>query len=90
MNTDRYLDDEDGPSASELAAIEAEMPLIAAEVALVDAEIRVLCAEPHPTELDWRRLRAAERRVAQEALALARRDGAHLAVGDVSTATRVA
>ena len=62
--------DTDGPTEGELAAIEREMPLIRAEVALVDAEIRLLTAHPHPTDLDWRRLRRAERRVAVEARAL--------------------
>lgn len=57
------------PSIDALAAIELEMPLIRAEVDLVGAEIRVLTAEPHPSELDWRRLRAAERRVSREAVA---------------------
>ena len=56
----------DGPSAAELAAIEQELPLIEAEVALVDAEIRVLNAHPHPSELDWRRLRHAQHRVTSE------------------------
>ena len=65
--------DADGPSAADLAAIEAERPLIEAEVRLVDAEIRVLTAEPHPTDLDWKRLRAAEREVARVALALVSR-----------------
>jgi len=50
-----------GPSDVELAAIELEWPLIAAELELVDAEIRLLTVA-HPTELDWRRLRRAERR----------------------------
>lgn len=52
-----------GPTAEELAAIGLEMPLIEAEIDLVDAEIRVLTSEPHPCELDWARLRRAERRV---------------------------
>jgi uncharacterized protein DUF6284 len=56
----------DGPSAEELAAIEEELPLIEAEVLLVDAEIRVLNAYPHPSELDWRRLRHAQHRVTCE------------------------
>lgn len=60
----------DGPSAGDLAAIEREWPLIEAEVALVGAEIRVLTAEPGPCELDWRRVRRAERRFARELLAL--------------------
>jgi hypothetical protein len=55
-----------GPTAAELAALDAESPLIEAEVLLVDAEIRVLSAHPHPSELDWRRLRHAEHRVARE------------------------
>lgn len=51
----------DGPSDVELAAIELEWPLIAAELDVVDAEIRLLTTA-NPTELDWRRLRRAERR----------------------------
>ncbi len=39
----------------------------------MDAEIRVLCAEDGPTDLDWHRLRIAEKRVAREALALHRK-----------------
>jgi hypothetical protein len=68
-----WLNDIDGPSLTELAVIAAEEPLISAEVALVDAEIRVLCAEGGPTNLDWHRLRLAEKRVAREALALHRK-----------------
>ena len=60
---------EDGPTAEDLAAIEAEMPLIEAETLLVDAEIRVLTAPRGPSELDWRRLRRAAHRVAVEAAA---------------------
>jgi len=56
----------DGPTPDELAAIEDEWPVIAAELELTGAEIAVLNAHPHPTELDWRRLRRAERRVARE------------------------
>jgi len=52
-----------GPSEAELAEIELEWPLITAELELVDAEIRLLTADSAPTELDWRRLRRAERRV---------------------------
>ena len=55
------LDVFDGPSDVELSAIELEWPLIAAELDIVDAEIRLLTTA-HPTELDWRRLRRAERR----------------------------
>jgi Family of unknown function (DUF6284) len=59
-----------GPTADELAAIEAEWPLIDAEIALVDAEIRLLAAEGGPSALDWRRLRRAEHRVMREMAAL--------------------
>jgi Family of unknown function (DUF6284) len=64
------LSDSDGPTAAELAEIEREAPLIEAEIDLVDAEIRVLCATPHPSELDWRRWRRANSKVAREAAAL--------------------
>jgi hypothetical protein len=82
MPYDREPDD--GPTPQELAAIEAEWPLIAAELELTSAEIRALAAEPHPTALDWRRLRRAEHRVAREAKALACRLAA------TSTSGRVA
>jgi hypothetical protein len=60
------------PSAVDLAAIEAEWPLIAAELDLLDAEITLLNAEDHggPTALDWRRLRRAEARVIRTATEL--------------------
>lgn len=63
------------PSAADLAAIEAEWPLIAAELDLLDAEITMLYAEDHggPTVLDWRRLRRAEARVIRAAADLADR-----------------
>jgi hypothetical protein len=57
------------PDGADLAAIEAEWPLIESEVALVDAEIRVLTATGGPSALDWRRLRRAEQRVLREAVA---------------------
>lgn len=60
-------DDAVEPSPDDLAAIDAEWPLIDAEMALVAAEIRVLTAPDDPTALDWRRLRRAEHRVAHEA-----------------------
>jgi len=47
------------PTAADLAAIEAEWPLIDAELAVVDAEIRIL-STGRPVPLDWRRLRRAE------------------------------
>ena len=56
------LSDEE-PSAAQLAAIEAEWPLIAAELDLLDAQIAVLNADHGATALDWRRVRRAERRV---------------------------
>jgi hypothetical protein len=69
VRTTRYLDALE-PTPEELAATEAEMPLIEAELELVDAEIRVLTAQRHPSELDWHRLRRAEKRVAREVIAL--------------------
>jgi hypothetical protein len=51
------------PTASELAAIEAEWPVIEAELALLDAQIAALSAAGGPSRLDWRRLRRAERQV---------------------------
>jgi Family of unknown function (DUF6284) len=51
------------PTADDLAAIEAEWPLIDAELAVLDAQIRALSAAGGPSPLDWRRLRRAERRV---------------------------
>jgi hypothetical protein len=59
------------PSAADLAAIDAEWPLIEAELAVVDAEIRILLAAAKPSPLDWRRLRRAERRVLAAGLRLA-------------------
>jgi hypothetical protein len=51
-----------GPTAADLAAIEAEWPQIEAELAVLDAEIRALSVAGGPSPLDWRRLRRAERR----------------------------
>ncbi|MFC6015532.1 DUF6284 family protein [Plantactinospora solaniradicis] len=58
------------PSAAELAAIEHEMPLIEAELDLLDAEIIVLCAERALSELDWQRVRSAQRRALRAAASL--------------------
>jgi Family of unknown function (DUF6284) len=69
-----------GPTGDDLAAIEAEWPLIEAEMALVDAEIRMLTVQGAPSPLDWRRLRRAEARVMREALAVA----AHLPLSDLA------
>ncbi len=61
----------DEPTAADLAAIEAEQPLIAAEIAWLDAEIAMLDADERggATDLDWRRLRRAEARVIRETFA---------------------
>lgn len=60
----------EGPSVDDLAEIEREMPLIEAEVMLLDAQIAILCADPAPSDLDWQRVRRAQRRVLREARAL--------------------
>lgn len=57
------------PNASDLAEIEQELPLIEAEVLLLDAQIVVMTCDG-PTELDWQRLRRAQRRALREARAL--------------------
>jgi hypothetical protein len=59
----RIQRDEAGPTAADLATIEAEWPLIEAELVLLDAEIAALSAAGGPSPLDWRRLRRAERQV---------------------------
>jgi hypothetical protein len=68
------------PSHEDLLAIEREWPLIEAEMALLDAEIHVLTTD-QPCELDGRRVRRAEARVAREAIAFAARSGAVVALG---------
>jgi hypothetical protein len=64
------MDDFDSlePSAADLAAIEAEQPLITAERLWLDAEITMLDAIERGTvnDLDHRRLRRAEARVIRE------------------------
>jgi Family of unknown function (DUF6284) len=79
MLTDSDLDE---PSPDELAAIEAEEPLINAELDLLAAEIHNLYAEERggPFPLDWRRLRRAEARVTRIAAELATRPAARKAV----------
>ncbi|MGC5659818.1 DUF6284 family protein [Micromonospora sp. WMMD723] len=69
------------PTAADLAAIEAEWPLIAAELDVLDAEITMLYAVDHggPTALDWRRLRRAEARVTRAAADLTIRTDPHRA-----------
>lgn len=51
------------PTATELAAIDAEWPVTAAGLALLDAEIRIASALGEPSLMDWRRLRDAERQL---------------------------
>ncbi|WP_405101492.1 DUF6284 family protein [Micromonospora sp. NBC_01412] len=58
-----------GPTAADMAEIERELPLIEAEVLLLDAQIIVLTSDAGPTELDWQRVRRAQRRVLREARA---------------------
>ncbi|MEV7229688.1 DUF6284 family protein [Polymorphospora sp. NPDC051019] len=73
----------DGPTAADLAAIEAEWPLIAAELDLVDAEIAHIYATDRggPTVLDWRRVRRAEARVTRTAVELGGRATTRVDVG---------
>ena len=63
------VDPDEEPSASDLAAIDHEWPLIAAELDLLDAEITLLTADD-VSELDWHRHRRAARRVARVAVSL--------------------
>jgi hypothetical protein len=65
----------DGPSPADLAAIDAEWPLIAAEMDVLDAEITMLYAADRggPSPMDWRRLRRAEAKVTKVAADLADR-----------------
>ncbi|WP_307798938.1 DUF6284 family protein [Micromonospora antibiotica] len=57
------------PTPFDLAAIDAEWPLIAAELDVLDAEISLFYADDRggPSPLDWRRLRRAEARVTRAA-----------------------
>ena len=68
----------DGPTPDDLAAIDAEMPLIVAELDVLDAQIRNLYAADRggPFPMDWRRLRRAEARVTRVAAELAARPAA--------------
>jgi hypothetical protein len=63
------------PSAVELAAIDAEMPLIRAEVELLDVRIGLMDRPRVLSELDVRRLRRAERRLLAERARFTRRTG---------------
>ncbi len=61
MNYPDRLADADEPTPDDLAAIEAEWPLIETEMNLLDARVALLLADRRTTsELDWRRLRRAE------------------------------
>jgi hypothetical protein len=51
------------PTATDLAEIDQEWPLIAAELDLLDAQIAFINAGPAASVLDRRRVRRAERRV---------------------------
>ncbi|MEV6306093.1 DUF6284 family protein [Actinoplanes sp. NPDC051861] len=59
------------PTAADLAAIEAEEPLIDAELAWLEAEIALMNAieRGRASELDVRRLRRAEQAVIRETFA---------------------
>ncbi|MFE9920731.1 DUF6284 family protein [Streptomyces sp. NPDC005774] len=59
------------PTATELDAIEREMPVILADVDLVDAHIAAL--DRVPNELDARRIRRARRRALAARVALLNR-----------------
>src|SRR5205814_2261879 len=56
----------DGPTPAELAAIEAERPLIDAELDELDCLISIISADNDPTHIDVRRYRRAQRRVLRE------------------------
>ncbi|WP_405796699.1 DUF6284 family protein [Streptomyces longwoodensis] len=59
------------PTAAELAAIDAEMPVILADVELLDAHIITL--DRTPTKLDTQRIRRARRRALAARVALLNR-----------------
>jgi hypothetical protein len=61
------------PTPAELAAIEAEMPVILADVELLDAQIITL--DRMPSEVDARRIRRARRRALAARVALVNRTG---------------
>ncbi|MFK4118460.1 DUF6284 family protein [Streptomyces longwoodensis] len=59
------------PTDAELAAIDAEMPVILADVELLDAQIITL--DRTPNEVDARRIRRARRRALAARVALVNR-----------------
>ncbi|MFJ2608153.1 DUF6284 family protein [Streptomyces sp. NPDC087425] len=65
-------EEDNGPSAAELDAIDIEMPLIRAEVEFLDVQISLL--DRPVSELDARRLRRARTKMLAERLVLANRD----------------
>ncbi|MFE1728621.1 DUF6284 family protein [Streptomyces bacillaris] len=67
------------PSATELDAIEREMPLIEAELDLLDAQITTL--DRPAAMLDWQRIRRARNRVMAARRDLANRAAAELLGG---------
>jgi hypothetical protein len=79
------------PTPADLAAIEAEWPLIAAELDLLDAQITELAAGPYMSDMDRRRVRRAEHRVLAVTRRLRDLDGAQPAPcgcpGNVVTST---
>jgi hypothetical protein len=54
---------EGGPTAADLAEIEAEWPVISAEMDLLDAEIAAVFSPRPVSAWHWRRVRTAERAV---------------------------
>jgi hypothetical protein len=72
-----------GPTAEDLAAIEAQWPLIEAELAVVDAEVRMASADS-PSDLDWRALRRAQARVLRAAAEVYARPALARVVGEVA------
>ncbi|WP_330467592.1 DUF6284 family protein [Streptomyces longwoodensis] len=59
------------PTPAELAAIDAEMPVILADIELLDAQIITL--DRTPNEVDARRIRRARRRALAARVALVNR-----------------
>jgi hypothetical protein len=75
----------DGPSARELAAIEAEQPLIVAELEELTAVIEIISTDGPPDEMAVRRYRRAQQRVLREMCAfLALHDSAESGHAEVA------
>lgn len=73
------------PTAADLAAIEAEWPVIAAELSVLDAEIAALRHPGGPSPLDWRRLRRARRQLLAAQLRGLRRGASGADVPEVAS-----